>query len=264
MPKILAQTLKRKAEANTANTRATRNARVGSAAEEVDAARDALKEMTSIDVDIPGTRVGSGTMVLSAAVPRLGTGRIMVDDDVPLSPGAPLSMRGPERIALAGPNGAGKSTLLDLLLPSAAVPVGVLSQRTGTTAGEELDPASSVLENLMARVPELTEGHARDVLARLALRGERVHQEYGSLSGGERFRVDLARVLAATPPPQLLVLDEPTNDLDLDSVQALSTALAHFGGALIVVSHDDDFLADVGITRTWTLAAPPEEEAQEA
>jgi ATPase subunit of ABC transporter with duplicated ATPase domains len=253
-PPILAQTLKRKAEGNVAGLRATRDARVDGAATELDAARDALKELVSIDVDLPGTRVGSGTVVLSEAVPALDTGKTLYDDGVPLSVGGPLTVRGPERIALAGANGSGKSTLLARILPSASVPVGMLAQRTGSTAGEELDPERSALENLLARVPGLTAAHARDVLARLALRGERVHQSYGSLSGGERFRVDLARVLAASPAPQLLVLDEPTNDLDLDSTQALSSALADFGGALILVSHDEDFLADVGVDRKWELA----------
>lgn len=256
MPKILAQTLKRKAEANTANTRATRDARVGDAAAEVGAAREALKELTSIDVNLPGTRVGAGTVVISSTVPELVTGRIVADDGVPLPPGTPLTVRGPERVALSGPNGAGKSTLVARVLPDAAVPYGVLSQRTGSTAGEELDPDRSALENLLDRVPALTQGHARDVLAKLALRGERVHQSYGTLSGGERFRVDLARILAATPAPQLLVLDEPTNDLDLDSVEALASALADFGGALILVSHDIDFLAAVGVNRTWELVEP--------
>ncbi|MGO1320083.1 MAG: ATP-binding cassette domain-containing protein [Galactobacter sp.] len=255
-PKILANTLKKKAAANVADARATRNARVESAASEVEAALDALKELTTIDVDLPGTRVSAATVVLSTAVPELITGRLVADDGVPLPIGAPLTVRGPERIALRGSNGAGKSTLLDLMLCDARVPLGVLSQRTGSTAGEELNPDRSALENLLARVPDLTAGHAREVLARLALRGERVHQSYGSLSGGERFRVDLARVLAATPAPQLLVLDEPTNDLDLDSVQALASALKGFGGALILVSHDADFLTDVGVTRTWELVEP--------
>lgn len=68
-----------------------------------------------------------------------------------------------------------------------------------------------------------------------------------TLSGGERFRVALARLLLAEPPPQLLILDEPTNNLDLDTVDQLVEALAAYRGAVLVVSHDDAFLDRIGV-----------------
>jgi ATPase subunit of ABC transporter with duplicated ATPase domains len=77
-----------------------------------------------------------------------------------------------------------------------------------------------------------------------------VHRPTGSLSGGERFRVAVARLLLTDPPHQLLVLDEPTNDLDLDSLDELVQALDSYSGALIVVSHDNAFLAQLRID-TW-------------
>src|SRR5699024_7275467 len=75
----------------------------------------------------------------------------------------------------------------------------------------------------------------------------------GELSGGERFRVALARILLASPAPQLLLLDEPTNNLDLISTEQLVSALADYKGALVVSSHDEDFLAAVKPERTWEL-----------
>ena len=90
----------------------------------------------------------------------------------------------------------------------------------------------------------------RNRLARFLIRGAAVDRPVATLSGGERFRVALARLLLADPPPQLIVLDEPTNNLDLDTVDQLVEALAAYRGAVLVVSHDDAFLARLGIDMT--------------
>jgi ATPase subunit of ABC transporter with duplicated ATPase domains len=74
------------------------------------------------------------------------------------------------------------------------------------------------------------------------------------LSGGERFRATLACLLLADPSPQLLLVDEPTNNLDLDSVAQLVVALRAYRGALVVASHDETFLAELDLTRNWTVA----------
>src|SRR5690606_5750750 len=95
--------------------------------------------------------------------------------------------------------------------------------------------------------PDLTPGEVRGRLARLLVRGAMVDRPVGSLSGGERFRVALARLLLADPPPELLVLDEPTNDLDIPTVEQLVLALGAYRGGLVVVSHDQTFLDRLGL-----------------
>ena len=92
-------------------------------------------------------------------------------------------------------------------------------------------------------------------LARFLFRGSAADREVRTLSGGERFRATLASVLLADPAPQLLMLDEPTNNLDLASYDALVSALTDHRGALLVVSHDDRFLDDIGIERRLVLGA---------
>ncbi len=87
----------------------------------------------------------------------------------------------------------------------------------------------------------------RNHLARMLLRGDSVERPVSTLSGGERFRVSLARLLFADPPAQLLILDEPTNNLDIASVDQLVDALVSYRGAVLVVSHDDPFLRRIGI-----------------
>ena len=158
-------------------------------------------------------------------------------------------IRGPERIALRGRNGSGKTTLLRQLVPAAAVPVGYLPQRL-----DLLDPDASVLDNVRAVAPAATPNEVRARLARFLLRGRRVEQPAGTLSGGERFRATLACLLLADPAPQLLLLDEPTNNLDLDSVAQLVAALQGYRGGLVVASHDETFLAELGLTAGWTAA----------
>jgi len=99
-----------------------------------------------------------------------------------------------------------------------------------------------------------TEAHAG--LARFLFRNTAAQRVVGTLSGGERLRAALACVMSAVRPPQLLILDEPTNHLDLDSVAAVEAALVAWDGAIIVVSHDPDFLAAIGVERTVALVSP--------
>lgn len=103
------------------------------------------------------------------------------------------------------------------------------------------------MANVRAVAPGVPDGTIRNQLARLLLRGSSVDRPVHSLSGGERFRVSLATLLLAEPPADLLVLDEPTNNLDITSVEQLVEALAGYRGALLVVSHDHAFLERLGL-----------------
>lgn len=197
---------------------------------------------------------------------------------------ADLVLRGPERVALVGANGVGKTTLLRHLVVAAGGPDGAAGGPDGAAAGGSqpgaaLDPAvlqrisvgapvgylpqrldllddgASVLDNVRAVNPRATPQQVRAQLARFLIGKRQVDQRAGGLSGGERFRVTLARLLLADPAPGLLLLDEPTNNLDLTSVAALVDALAGYQGALLVVSHDRPFLADIGVQRHWRHSA---------
>jgi len=169
---------------------------------------------------------------------------------------------GPERVALAGRNGIGKTTLIETMLglrdsrdsgvrgTLAGVRVGYLPQRLDT-----LVEAASALDNVLAAAPAATPATVRAGLARLLIRGDAVFRPVRDLSGGERFRVALARLLLADPPPQLLILDEPTNNLDMTSVDQLVETLSQYRGAILVVSHDAGFLRRLGVTVTLRLEA---------
>jgi ATPase subunit of ABC transporter with duplicated ATPase domains len=130
----------------------------------------------------------------------------------------------------------------------AHVPVRYLPQRL-----DVLDDGLTVAANVARFAPRATDNRIRARLARFLFRGARADRPAGTLSGGERFRAALAALMLAEPAPQLLMLDEPTNNLDMASVRQLTTALEGYEGALVVASHDVAFLREIGVTRWLVL-----------
>ncbi|MFD1542634.1 ABC-F family ATP-binding cassette domain-containing protein [Nonomuraea guangzhouensis] len=236
-PKIIMQARKRQAQVSAGKHRNMHTEKLKEARDRLTEAEQAVRDDAEIRIELPGTAVPAGRVVLELPLPRT-TGR----DSRVL---AELVVRGPERIALLGPNGSGKTTLLRRIAEHGAnVPVRYLAQRL-----DLLDDSLSVLDNVRALAPSAQVHEVRGRLARFLFRGDRVARPVGTLSGGERFRATLAALLSAEPPPQLLLLDEPTNNLDLPSVRQLAQALAAYRGALIVASHDLPFLEMLGLTR---------------
>ena len=174
-----------------------------------------------------------------------------------------LILSGPEHLRITGANGSGKTTLLEAIAhagdPEYRSPVQPAYRVDYCLDGAyipqriTLDPELTLLQCVQRANPGVSEQHLRDQLARLLFRRESVHHKTGELSGGERFRAAVAQVLLADPVPQLLMLDEPTNNLDISSVDWLVQALEAYTGALIVVSHDEDFCRRIRIDRTLAL-----------
>ena len=174
-----------------------------------------------------------------------------------------LILSGPEHLRITGANGSGKTTLIEAIAHSAdpeyhspvapAYRVDYCIEGAYIPQRISLDPQLTLLQCVQRANPGVSEQHLRDQLARLLFRRESVHHKTGELSGGERFRAAVAQVLLADPVPQLLMLDEPTNNLDISSVDWLVQALEAYTGALIVVSHDEDFCRRIRIDRTLAL-----------
>ncbi|MEU8789416.1 ABC-F family ATP-binding cassette domain-containing protein [Streptomyces sp. NPDC048643] len=247
-PKIVMGARKRSAQESAGKHRILHEERLSEAKERLDEAVEAVRDDDEIRVDLPHTAVPPGRTVLTLEQLELRYGA-RVD--------GMFDLRGPERIALIGRNGAGKTTLLRTIAGEldavsgdarAHVPLRFLPQRL-----DVLDDELTVAENVARYAPTATNNRVRARLARFLFKGAKADQRAATLSGGERFRAALAALMLAEPAPQLLMLDEPTNNLDMASVRQLTTALESYEGALVVASHDMPFLESIGITRRLLL-----------
>ena len=153
-------------------------------------------------------------------------------------------------IVLIGPNGAGKSTLLKILAGVIPIQGGTRELGSNVVPGyfaqnrlDNLNPDATVFENVMelrTNENQLTEHQARAILGAFLFRKDDVHKPVSVLSGGEKTRLALARILVK--PPNLLLMDEPTTHLDIQSIDALVHALKSYEGTLIFISHDVHFI----------------------
>jgi len=163
-----------------------------------------------------------------------------------------LVLTGLQRVGVVGPNGCGKSTLLKLMAGQLQPLAGICNVVAASVYLDQqlanLQSQRPVLEQVLAANRAAGAGELRMRLAQLGLDAQRIMIPSGLLSGGERLKAALACVLYADPPAQLLLLDEPSNHLDLPSAQALEAMLSSYQGTLVVVSHDDVFLNNLGLT----------------
>ncbi|MFZ5441719.1 MAG: ABC-F family ATP-binding cassette domain-containing protein [Myxococcota bacterium] len=162
-----------------------------------------------------------------------------------------------QRVAVVGLNGAGKTTLLKLLAGELEPDRGEVTLGHNVVLGyyaqhhaDTLERTHTILEEMMELVPDKPQAFVRSVLGSFLFSGDDVEKKIGVLSGGERARVALAKLLLK--PANLLVMDEPTNHLDLDSSEALIEALEGYSGTLIFVSHNRSFL-DALATHVWDV-----------
>jgi len=165
--------------------------------------------------------------------------------------GADLLIERGDRVAFLGPNGAGKSTLLHMMMgmekpTEGTVALGshnVLPGYFEQNQAEALDLSRTVMETIHDEVPDWKNEEVRTLLGRFLFSGETVYKKVESLSGGEKARLALAKMLLR--PANLLILDEPTNHLDIPAKEMLEESIQNYDGTVIIVSHDRYFISQV-------------------
>jgi sulfate-transporting ATPase len=207
----------------------------------------------------PGPRLGDQVVEASGVVKAFGD-RLLVD-------GLTFNLPPGGIVGVIGPNGAGKTTLFRMIIGEEQPDAGILTIGSSVQLAyvdqsrETLSPESTVFEEITGGVDRLVVGgreiHGRAYVAGFGFKGSEQQKKVGQLSGGERNRVLLAKVLSSGG--NVLLLDEPTNDLDVDTLRALEDALLGFPGCAVVISHDRWFLDRIA---THVLAFEGESEAR--
>ncbi len=252
IPRIMLGGMKMNAENTSGEQAKLGERRRAVASTALAAAKAEVEVLQPMAVKLEPSGLARGTTVLQ--LDRLTGGPV---PERPVIRNLSFAITGPERVAITGPNGSGKTTLLRLITGALAPQSGAvrIARRQALLDQEVslLDPHQTIRENYLRLNPGDGETTARSALARFMFRADAALKPVGQLSGGEMLRAGLACTIGSGRPPELLILDEPTNHLDIHAIEAVEAGLSAFDGALLVVSHDRDFLEAIGIQREIVL-----------
>jgi len=257
LPKVLMGARKRRAEATLGRLCSAGGERVGDADKVVREAMDARQCDPFLRLDFEAAAPPTGAVHFCAKAFSFrfpGTSKSLWER--PLD----FVMAGRQRWRLVGANGSGKTTLLRLMLGDAAgTTEGSLARSARPLAYLDQDqgllPRDATILQVLENSTRFGLVELRNELAFYGFTGERVRQSVGTMSGGERLRATLAAIFLGREIPQIVLLDEPTNNLDFQSQELLVRALAKFSGLLVVASHDRSFVDSLGLDRELVLTA---------
>lgn len=252
--RIMMNTLRNNAERSTAKTKEVHAEKKEGIVQELKELRSALPAIDKMTFGFRDTDLHKGKVLVRAMELNLDYGK------GPLWPGGlSFELRSGERIALEGKNGSGKTSLIKMILGELMPSAGSLSPSTGRSVYIDqdytlIDGALNVYDLAQQyNTGGLEEHEVKSRLNRFLFTARHWHKSCRALSGGERMRLILCCLTLDSKPPDLIVLDEPTNNLDLQNIEILTAAINAYKGTLIVISHDRHFIAGAGVEKTIVL-----------
>ncbi|MCJ7932723.1 MAG: ATP-binding cassette domain-containing protein [Chryseobacterium sp.] len=252
--RIMMNTLKNNAEKNTSKLKSVHTEKIGGISGDLRDLRSSLKNSDQMKVSFSDSKLHSGKILISAENVNFNYGEAALWKE-----NLSVEMRSGDRISLKGSNGSGKTTLIRLLLGKLEPSVGkvITTDFSSIYIDQEyslIDHDSSIygfVQQFNDRA--LQESEVKTFLSRFLFGKETWDKKCGVLSGGERLRLLLCGLSISSTAPDMMILDEPTNNLDLQNVEILTNSIKDYHGTLVVVSHDEVFLEEIGIDREVIL-----------
>jgi ATPase subunit of ABC transporter with duplicated ATPase domains len=254
VPTIALNTLRNNAEKSSARLKDAHTEKVGNISKELYELRQELPDLDKMKLGFDDAALHRGKMLVTAINVNFGYG-----DALLWKKALSFQIISGERIALKGGNGSGKTTLIKLLLGEIAPNTGIIQQAENRTV--YIDQEYSLIQDAMTVYEQaqlfnatgLQEHEVKIRLTRFLFGKEQWDKPCSTLSGGQKMRLILCCLTIGNRAPDIIILDEPTNNLDIQNVEILTAAISDYKGTLIVVSHDEYFLDEVGIERTIEL-----------
>lgn len=255
VPRIMMNTLRNNAEQSTAKTKAVHDEKVSGIREDLSALRAALPDLDKMRLGFDESAFHTGKLLFDARGINFTFGTAQLWEQ-----GRSLAIYSGDRWAIKGRNGSGKTTLINAILGRIQPPSGSL-QRNAFRA-VYIDQEYSLIDNTLSVYEQLQryndsalqESELKNKLTHFLFFKESWDKSCAVLSGGERMRLVLCCLSLSKQAPDLIVLDEPTNNLDLQNVAILTNAIRDYKGTVVVVSHDEDFLEAVNVRQEIDLS----------
>lgn len=254
LPTISMNTLKNNAEKSTARLKGVHAEKAGSISQELQRLRSSLPDIDKMKVNLDSSLLHKGKVLVTAKSINFGYNRQLLWQQ-----GLNFQITSGGRIAIKGHNGSGKSTLIKIILGKIQPTHGTIERAVGNTI--YIDQDYSLIHNNLSvyeQAREFNSGMLQEHDIKMRLNRFLFTPDYwdkpcSALSGGEKMRLMLCCLTIGSQAPDIIILDEPTNNLDIQNLEILTASISEYQGTLIVVSHDKYFLKEIGVENSIEL-----------